>query len=80
MGKGYTLTAPATYEANGETYQLESRNTSYDITYDNAASEYVFEYARVIDAPAAPYEITINFVDADNDNAVCCTPFPRPLT
>ena len=69
-GEGYTLTAPATYEANGETYQLESRNTSYDITYDNAASEYVFEYARVIDAPAAPYEITINFVDADNDNAV----------
>ncbi|HIS47008.1 MAG TPA: hypothetical protein IAB46_05520 [Candidatus Scybalocola faecigallinarum] len=69
-GESYTLTAPATYETNGETYQLESRNSSYNITYDNAASEYVFEYARVIDTPETPYEITINFVDADNNNAV----------
>ena len=69
-GDAYTLTAPATYEANGVTYQLDSRVSSYDITYDNAASAYVFEYARMIEAPATPYEITVNLVDSDNNNAV----------
>lgn len=69
-GEAYTLTAPAAYQANGVNYQLESRNSSYNVTYDNAASAYVFEYARVIDAPDTPYEITINLVDADNDNAL----------
>lgn len=69
-GEAYTVAAPATYEANGVSYQLESRQASYDVTYDNAASAYVFEYARMIDAPETPYEITINLVDADNGNAV----------
>lgn len=69
-GESYTLSAPASYEANGKSYQLESSVSSYDITYDNAASAYVFEYAQVIPAPAEPYEITINLVDSENDNAL----------
>ena len=69
-GESCQVTAPATFEYNGQTYQLTSRISSYDVTYDNAASAYVFEYAPVIPTPEEPYEITINLVDADNNNAV----------
>ena len=69
-GESYQLTAPASLESNGQTYQLTSAVREYNLTYDNADSTYVFEYAQVIPAPQEPYEITINLVDAENDNAV----------
>lgn len=72
-GEAYQIDAPATLSAGGRNYQLETANASVTVTYDNAASVYTFEYAEVIEAPAEPYEITINLVDADNDNAVLYT-------
>ena len=68
-GETAELTAPASYEANGKTYQLTSAVRQYNVSYDNAAASYVFEYAEVIPAPEAPYEITINLVD-EADGAV----------
>lgn len=64
------IDADETFNYNGQEYQLISTVRSYDVTYDNAASAYVFEYAPVIAAPEEPYEITINLVDADNNNAL----------
>lgn len=65
-------TAPASYEAQGKTYTLR---TAPDVTLDyNTASDiYTFEYDENIPEPEAPYEIEVNFVDADNNNAVLYT-------
>ena len=69
-GESTTVSAPATYEANGKTYQLESTVSSYDVNYENVQGTYTFEYAEVVPAAETPYEITINLVDADNGNAL----------
>ena len=69
-GESAHIEAPETYEKDGKTYQLETANSSFDVTYDNVASVYTFEYAEVIPAPAEPYEITINLVDSENNNAL----------
>lgn len=67
-GETADLTAPASYQYDGQEYQLTSAVQEYHVTYDNAAASYVFEYAQVIPEPETPYEITINLVDAENGN------------
>ncbi len=69
-GESATIEAPATYEKDGRTYALETGYSAYNVTYDNVANVYTFEYAEVIPAPEEPYEITINLVDSDNNNAL----------
>ena len=61
-GDTEVISAPATYTANGSTYELKS-TASYNVTYENARDVYTFEYAKQAPSAQLPYEITINFVD-----------------
>ena len=69
-GEFTEIVAPATYEKDGKTYQLESKNTEYQVGYDDADSVYTFEYGAVREASSEPYEIVINLLDTDNQNAL----------